>query len=207
MKYNIRLTIKAIIRVEQMLGKPFPLLDYSNMEEVLKLLYCIILAGSPEVFTFESFCEIAEHERQLGAMLKELEKYNRMLDQFTDASLVGKTDEGEHQVRSMKEVAGMLIMAGIDPHYVMNEMELSDIPVLAEALDRKKREDMEASRLWTFLSVAPHIDTKKVRRAEDYFPFPWEIERQKREAAEAIVRDREMAEHFFKEGTNIFKNQ
>lgn len=207
MKYNIRLTIKAIIRVEQMLGKPFPLLDYGNTKEVLKLLYCIVLAGSPEVFTFESFCEIAEHEKQFGAMLKELEKYNRMLDQFTEASLTEKTDEGEHQVRSMKEVAGMLIMAGIDPHYVMNEMELSDIPVLAEALDKKKREEMEGSRLWTFLSVAPHIDTKKVRGAEDYFPFPWEIERQKKEAAEAIVRDQEMAEHFFKEGKNIFKNQ
>lgn len=207
MKYNIRLTIKAIIRVEQMLGKPFPLLDYSNTEEVLKLLYCIVLAGSQEVFTFESFCEIAEHEKQLGAMLKELEKYNRMLDQFTDASLAEKTDEGEHQVRSMKELAGMLIMAGIDPHYVMNEMELSDIPVLVKALERKKREDMEASRFWTFLTVAPHIDTKKVRGAEAYFPFPWEIEKQKKEAAEAIIRDQEMAEHFFKEGTNIFKNQ
>lgn len=207
MKYNIRLTIKAIIRVEQMLGKPFPLLDYGNVEEVLKLLYCIVLTGSLEVFTFESFCEIAEHEKQLGAMLKELEKYNRMLDQFTDASLAEKTNDGEDQVRSMKEVAGMLIMAGIDPHYVMNEMELSDIPVLAEALDRKKREDMEASRLWTFLSIAPHIDTKKVRGAEDYFPFPWEIERQKKEADEAIARDQELAEHFFKEGTNIFNNQ
>lgn len=190
-----------------MIGKPFPLLDYGNAKEVLKLLYCIVLTGSEEVFTFESFCEIAEHKKQLGAMLKELEKYNRTLDQFTDASLAEKMDEGEHHVRSMKDVAGMLIMAGIDPHYVMNEMELSDIPILAEALDKKKREEMEASRLWTFLGVAPHIDTNKVRRAEDYFPFPWEIERQKKEAAEAIVRDQELAEQFFKEGTNIFKNQ
>ena len=36
MRYNIRLTIKAIIRAEQMLGKPFTDFDYTDREELFR---------------------------------------------------------------------------------------------------------------------------------------------------------------------------
>lgn len=205
MKYNIRLNIKAIIRAEQLLKKPFTLINYTNPDEVMRLLYCAVLANNEAIFTFGEFCYLAENEKLFSSMLKEVEKYNRMLDQFIAQSPKddpGKTADNPY----MKDLAGMLVLAGIDAHYVMHEMELCDIPVFAEALDKKKREDMEAARLWTFLTISPHIDTCKIRSVEDLYPFPWEIERQKKEAENAIREGEEMAKRFFKEGMNIFKN-
>lgn len=205
MKYNIRLNIKAIIRAEQLLQKPFTQIDYTDPDELKTLLYCVVLANNDVIFTFGEFCYLTENEKLLCGMLKEVEKYNRMLDQFAVQSSKSDPDEiGDSPY--IKDLAGMLVLAGMDAHYVMNEMELCDIPVFAEALDKKKREDMEAARLWTFLTISPHIDTSKIRSVEDLFPFPWEIEKQQKEAEEAIARDAETAMRFLKEGMNLFKN-
>lgn len=205
MKYNIKLNIKAIIRTEQLLSKPFAEIDYTNPDELLKLLYCAVLVGNDVTFTFDEFCEITENQKLPSQMIREIGKYNEVLAQFTkSAESMAAGSDGRPPY--MKELAGMLVMSGLDAGYVLNEMELSDIPVFAAAIEKKKREDMEAARLWMFLSVAPHIDTKRIGTAEDYFPFPWEIERQRKEAQEATLRDYEMAERFFQEGMNIFKN-
>lgn len=205
MKYNIKFTLKAVMRAEQLLEKPFSQIDYSCSGEVMKLLYCAVLANNDAVFTFEEFCSLAENEKQLDVMIKEMEKYGRVMNQFADLS--ADHDKGDAPAGPyMKDLATMLVFAGMDAHYVMNEMEIYDIQVWAEALDKKKREEMEASRMWTFLSVVPHINTGKIRSPEDFFPFPWEIERQKKEAENAIREGEEMAKRFFKEGMNIFKN-
>lgn len=181
MKYNIRLSIKAIIRVEQILSKPFTDIDYTNVEELTKLLYCTVLANNPVLFTYEEFQSIVENEKQFATMIKEIEKVNNVLEQFTQSGRSGSVEAVEG-AQYIKDLAGMLILSGLDAHYVMDEMDISDIPVFIEAYEKKKREEMEASRLWTFMSVAPHIDTKKIRSVEDFFLFPWEIEGKKKKA-------------------------
>lgn len=204
MKYNIKLTIKAIIRAEQILSKPFTDIDYTNTDELMKLLYCAALANNPVLFTLEEFKAIAENEKQFATMIKEIEKANLVLDQFTQVAN-NNVDVGAVEPQYIKDLVGTLVMAGLDAHYVMNEMEISDIPIFVEAYEKNKREEMEASRLWTFLNVAPHIDTKKIQSAKDLMMFPWEEEETRKLAEEALTRDREMAEHFFKEGMNMFK--
>lgn len=205
MKYNIRLSIKAIIRTEQILSKPFTDIDYTNVEELTKLLYCTVLTNNPVLFTFEEFQAIAENEKQFAAMIKEIEKVNKVLEQFTQSDKSGSGEtSGEPQY--LKDIAGMLIMSGLDANYVMNDMEISDIPVFVEAYEKKKREEMEASRLWTFLSIVPHIDTKKVRNPRDLMMFPWEEEEAQQEAEAAMLRDKEAAERFFNGEFNPLKN-
>lgn len=204
-RYNIRLTMKAIIRTEQMLSKPFVNIDYTNQDELLKLLYCCILANNPITFTYEEFQAISENETQLSSMLKEIEKANFVLAQFS-----GQREKAENagtgDAQYIKDLAGTLIMSGIDAGYVMNEMELSDMPVYIEAYEKRKREEMEASRLWTFLTIAPHIDTSKVKSAKDLMLFPWEEDETKKKAEEALIKDTELAERFFKGEFNPFKN-
>lgn len=205
MKYNIRLSIKAVIRAEQILSKPFTDIDYTNIEELTKLLYCAVLANNPVLFTFEEFQAIVENEKCFAAMIKEIEKANNVLEQFTQSGKSGVVPTmGEPQY--MKDVVGTLIMSGLDVHYVMNEMEISDIPIFIEAYEKRKREDMEASRLWTFLSIVPHIDTKKVKFPKDIMMFPWEEERVVKEAEVALLRDKEMAERFFSGEFNPLKS-
>ena len=55
-------------------------------------------------------------------------------------------------------------------------MWLCDLPLLINAYDQKKKEQMESSRLWTYLTILPHIESKKIKSPVDLFPFPWEIE-------------------------------
>lgn len=205
MKYNIKLNIKAIIRAEQLLCKSFAEIDYTNPDELLKLLYCAVLVNNDVSFTFDDFCEIAESGKLLSNMVAEIEKYNKVQMQFVKSESRAAGNLGT-PAPYMKDLAGMLIVSGVDAGYVMDEMELSDVPVFGEALEKKKREDMEAARLWMFLTVIPHINTKQYRTAEDYYPFPWEIEKQRKEAEQAITRDCRIAEHFFREGMNMFKN-
>ena len=171
----------------------------------MRLMYCAVLANNDVVFTFEDFLEIAENRKLFSDMVCEIEKYNKVLAQFVEEKR-SATGQPDGLPAYIQDLAGVLITSGLDARYVMDEMELSDIPVFAKALEKDKRERMEAARLWTFLSVAPHIDTNRVRTPEDYYPFPWEIERQRKEAEEVIARDQEAAERFFQEGMNIFKN-
>lgn len=203
MRYNLKLTIKAIIKAEQILLKPFTDIDYSNHDDLLKLLYCAVIVNNQSVFTFEEFCLITENEKQLSSMLKELEKTNLVLSQFVNPAK--DNIEGESgESRYIKDLAGLLIMEGLDASYAMNDMEISDIPIFIKAYENKKREEMEARRLWTFLAVAPHIDTKKIKSPVDLYPFPWEEEERRQEAKMAILKDKEMLEKFFNEGVNMF---
>lgn len=206
MKYNIRLSIKAIIRAEQILSKPFTDIDYTNVEELTKLLYCTVLANNPVLFTYEEFQVIAENEKQFATMIKEIEKVNNVLEQFTQSGKSGSVEAIEG-AQYIKDLAGMLILSGLDAHYVMDEMDISDIPVFIEAYEKKKREEMEASRLWTFLSVAPHIDTKKIRSVEDFFLFPWEIEGKKKKAEAEMNANTELFGRFMSgEFTHLLNN-
>lgn len=205
MKYNIRLSIKSIIRAEQILSKPFTDIDYTNVEELTKLLYCTVLSNNPVLFTFEEFQAIAKNEKQLSVMIKEIEKANLVLEQFSRGT-TAQNVENSGESPYIKELVGMLVMSGLDAHYVMNEMEISDIPIFVEAYEKKKREEMEASRLWTFLSIIPHIDTKKVKSPKDLMMFPWEEEEAQKAAEATLLRDKEIAERFFSGEFNPIKS-
>ncbi len=206
MKYNIKLSIKAIIRAEQMLSKPFTEIDYTNIDDLTKLLYCAVLVNNPVILTFEEFQNIAENEKQFASMIKELEKANKVLEQFARSDEQGSGGI-QDAPQYIKDLAGMLIMSGLDAHFVLDEMEISDIPVFIEAYEKKKREDMEASRLWTFLSVAPHIDTKKIRSVEDFFLFPWEVEAKKKKAEAEMNANIELFNRFMSgEFTHLLNN-
>ena len=95
-------------------------------------------------------------------------------------------------------------MAGLDAHYALNEMELCDLPLFLEAYERKKKEQMEESRMWTYLTILPHIDAKKMENgAKDLITFPWE---EKKEATEISDIEAQRFEEFMKNGNDFLKS-
>lgn len=187
-----------------MLSKPFTEIDYTDMDDLKKLLYCVVLVNNPVLFTYEEFLQIADNEKQLSAMVREMEKANAVIGQFTmrpPDSVNMRSGEAQY----IKELIGILIMAGLDASYVMNEMEISDMPLFIEAYDRKRREDMEASRLWTFFTMLPHVDTSKIRSAKDIFLFPWEEKEEQEKAQQAIQSCKDFADRFFRGEYNPLK--
>ena len=195
--YNIRLTIKAIIRAEQMLSKPFCDIDYANPDDLLALLYCAVLANNQETMSFDTFKQIAGNEKQFRKMVHELEKANTVIRQFVTKDKSSGEEDKPGTTEYVKNLVGLLIMAGLDASFAMNEMSVADLPVFIEAYEKRKREEMEASRYWTYLSIIPHIDQKKIRSPKDLTLFPWEEKENREKARQAAIQSQDFARRFF----------
>jgi hypothetical protein len=78
----------------------------------------------------------------------------------------------------IKDIAAILVVnAGLDINFVMNEMSINDISLYMEAYNNSVKQQMESSRLWTYLTLLPNLDSK-VNSPVKLYPFPWELEAQ-----------------------------
>lgn len=171
-----KLTIKVIIRWEQLRNKSFALIDYSDKDDVNALLY--LLSPDASRYTLEVF-SLAIDEKTAGPIIKELEIQSKILNQYQKE---GKKSDCDPEM--VGNIIATLIINGIDANYAYNELELCDLPMLIEAYENKKKESMEASRLWTYFSILPHVDGKKLKNVQDLITFPWEEESIRKENEE-----------------------
>ena len=183
MKFNISLNIKSIIRTEQFLKKPFGEIDYTDESDLKAMLYCVVLCNNSVQFTYEEFLNL--NEKLFAEMIKEFEKNSKILAQFQSES---KSNNDNVKPSFLGDLVAMLILEGIDADYALNEMQLSDLTMYIEAYERKKKEQMESSRLWTYFSILPHVDGKKLKSPVDLYPFPWELEGIEERAKEALTK-------------------
>lgn len=58
------------------------------------------------------------------------------------------------------------------------------MPLFIAAYQTNRKELMESDRLWTYLTILPHVDGKKLPSARDLYPFPWEEEEMMEEATQ-----------------------
>jgi hypothetical protein len=197
MKYNIKLTLKAIIRAEQLLGKPFNDIDYTSEADVLALLYCAVLANNKERFTFEAFKIIVQNDNQYKAILSAFEDETKIIAQFNRMDSRPGDDTPEKGAKQyISDLAGTLIMSGVSAEYILNEAELSDLLFLVKAYDTMRRERMERERMWTFYSILPHINSKKIKDPSDMIAFPWEREKKRAEGEALIEAQRDEFQRF-----------
>lgn len=203
----IGLTIKAIIRWEQLRKKSFSLMDYTSKDDVDALLYTTTICNNDGMmYTFDIFRHTLSNEKLIKEMVSKLERETAVLSQFQkkqEKAVIGNTDDSPETIA---DIVSALILAGLDAHYVLNEMELCDLPLYIEAYEKKRKEDMESARMWTYLTILPHIDARKMKNgAKDLIIFPWEeVERE----AEKEINETEVEcfEELLKQGKNIFKS-
>lgn len=199
-KMKISLTIKAIIRWEQMRGKSFSLMDYSDQEDVETLLYTTTICNNVDkMYTFNVFRKTLVNKKLVKEMVFSLERETVVLSQFQKSEDVTVSDTAEGTPGKISEIVSTLILSGLDAHYALNEMELCDLPLYLEAYERKRKEEMESSRMWTYFTMLPHIDAKKMKNgARDLIVFPWEEEEMRKEAERAIREDAGRFDEFMK---------
>ena len=100
-------------------------------------------------------------------------------------------------------IVSVLIISGLDAHYVLNEMEICDLPLYIEAYEKKRKEEMESARMWTYLTILPHIDARKMENgAKDLITFPWE-EAEKQAEKEIKETEIERFELFMQKGKDL----
>lgn len=172
-------------------------MDYANQEDVEVLLYTTTICNSlGEMFTFEMFRQTLSNNKITREMVMALKRETAVLAQFQEQRQTeGDADTGSQSY--IKDIVSTLIMAGLDANYALNEMELCDLPMYIASHEQQKKENMESSRFWTFFTMLPHIDAKKMKNgARDLITFPWEEVEVKREAERAINKDSERFEKF-----------
>ncbi len=202
-KQFTRLTIKAIIRWEQLRHRPFSQMDYANRDGITALLYAAYITEHGGNYTQEVFNQVLMDEKTFAAMASELGKLMEIMSQFS------KKDDGSVSTSSstpatIGSIVSALIMSGLDAHYALNEMELQDLPLYIEAYENKRKEEMEGERMWTYLTILPHIDTKHMENgAKDLITFPWE----QKPKVETGISDEEIArfEEFSKKGKELWQ--
>lgn len=202
---KIRLTIKSIIRWEQLRGKSFSLMDYTDHDDVDTLLYTTTICNNEGMMhTFDLFRKTLSNEKLVKEMILKLERETAMLSQFQKKQEGAGIDANDVGSETISSIASTLILSGLDAHYALNEMDLCDLPLYVEAFEKKRKEEMESSRMWTYITILPHIDAKKMKNgAKDLITFPWE---ESEKETEKIIKDSEIErlELFMQKGKELF---
>jgi hypothetical protein len=186
-----------------MTDKPFSSLNYGKEEDIISLFY----ACGPMDTTLEDYKKNL-NEEVIKGYIADFEKQTAISSQFqkkkeTTKKSGNKTDVPEKPLY-IKEIIPMLIMRGLDAHYTLNEMDICDLPIYLDAYETLMKESLETKRLFSFMIVSPHL-SKKVKSPKDIFPFSWELEEIKQEAAKSIEEGKSDFELFANSGNSLLK--
>lgn len=171
---SMKITIKQIIRWEQLRQKPFSKFTPTDEDDVQALVYC---GSSSDIDNglFETFQDLAKDQSKLiRKQTSEITRYLNYIAQFTaKVEESGDTPEPSGEGVYMQDVAMNLIYSGVDANYVMNNAEICDIPMLARGCEGAMRRRMEESRLWSYQGLSPYMPSE-IDSVQKFFPFPWE---------------------------------
>ena len=180
---ELAFNFKALMMFEKLSGE-----SYFNINEVnyVFLLYAMYMVKHPYLnMTLMDFANIfGSNKKVTKQLLKEFEEYMVYIRQFTSSNKTEVVDSKDKDVEKANTTITDIVMylittCGIDPHYVMYEMELWEIEPYMKFAEMNKKESLEMDRLWTYLNILPHIDTKKCNSPDKLLPFPWEIQEKK----------------------------
>lgn len=187
----MKLNLQTIRIAEQLLDKPFGEFDLTNEKDADMLVYSLLVTSSEEDFSYSTYKHLSKKVK--AKALKQLTSDFSFLQQFSK-----EETETKSKPVYMGEVAATLIMEGMDAHYVLYEMGLFELKDYLAAIDTKIKNKFENSRLWTYLSILPHVDAKKLKSPRELFLFPWEVEEEEKARAEELEKGIEMFEKFMK---------
>ena len=198
-KYKMKITIKSICMFEHLAGKSF----YKFREEdVITLIYCIFVCSNGieyKLSTFNYLLEDIRVSKWFGDKFMSLMEYIR---QFPQNEENGEGNVGNDEPPYVSDLASLLIINyGVDAKWVMEDMELWQMDNLFKAAEEKTKSHYEEERLWSYMSILPHVDGKKLSKPDKLLPFPWEKEDGVKKAQENLKNNEYAIKHTI--GMNI----
>lgn len=181
-KYKIRMNVRSCCLFEQLTGKNF--FQMSDGEDMLQLMYAVLVANNDLMFSYDAFLILIQDPkvfRWLEGEYKRITDFSSQLKVFDNKNddTDGKKDESN---LTMTEIASSLIVQyHLDPHYVMNEMQLWEIMPYFKVADAMTKAELVEKRFWTYMNISPHINTKKCSSPEDLIAFEWEKKKKREE--------------------------
>lgn len=174
-----KLTLRAVLLFEKLTARSFSSLSILDEEDAVTLLYCLQRCEEGgSVLPLDVWKQVLESESVKSGLYARLEHTLEAMIPLSFTSSEGATSaevEDNGDAPDFTSIAGMLVVdGGLSPSYVMDTMELWEIPAFLDALDRKKKEHLEHQRLFTWMTMMPHLSSDSVGSPEELLPFPWE---------------------------------
>ena len=166
------ITVRDLLRYERLLGRSI----FGDEPDGATLIYCT----TPEAYTRYTLEEwsrttlgasafMAEEARELARELSALQQYSQ---QPTDSQ---EPTANSQEPRTLTDVVTELLTESVVPaDYLLERAELWELTIYIEATQRKRQQRLERERLWTYMELLPHIDSKQIKRPEDLIPFSWD---------------------------------
>ena len=174
-----KLTLRAVLLFEKLTARSFSSMSILDEEDAVTLLYCLQRCEEGgSVLPLDIWKQVLESESVKSELYARLERTLEAMIPLSFTSPEGATsaegkDDGD--APDFTSIAGMLVVeGGLSPSYVMDTMELWELPAFLDALDRKKREALEHQRLFTWMTMMPHLSSDSIGSPEELLPFPWE---------------------------------
>lgn len=190
--YQLKLNIKSCCMFEKLTKKSF--FECNTVEDTITLMYASFVTNNENMQmslkTFQGLCENARIANWLSSKYRTISK---CIEQFKD-----KSDNDDIEYSSEKKLptvtniaTALIIEYGMNAQYVMNEMELWEMEMFVKEAEAKYKNEMATERLWTYLNIMPHIDSRKCKSPEKMLPFPWEKEQKEKVALADINKNKE----------------
>lgn len=173
-KYKLRLTVKAICMFEKLTGKSF--YEFTD-DDIVILMYCAFVSSNNLDYRLSTFNFLLEDERVSKWFGEKFIGIMDYIKQFPQKEEEGEETNESTEMPFVSDLANALIVQyGVDAHYIMEEMELWQIEAMFRAVENTVKSKYEEERLWTYLTILPQVDGKKLNKPEKLLPFPWEKE-------------------------------
>ena len=165
------ITVRDLLRYERLLGRSI----FAEEPDGATLIYCT----TPEAYTRYTLEEwsrttlgasafMAEEARELARELSALQQYSQ---QPTDSQ---EPRAKSQEPRTLTDVVTELLTESVVPaDYLLERAELWELTIYIEATQRKRQQRLERERLWTYMGLLPHIDSKQIKRPEDLLHLSW----------------------------------
>ncbi len=167
------ITVRDLLRYERLLGRSI----FADEPDGATLIYCT----TPEAYTRYTLEEWSR--TTLGAsafMAKEAQELARelaSLQQYSQELTNSQPTANSQQPRALTDVVTELLTESVVPaDYLLERAELWELTIYIDATQRKRQQRLERERLWSYMGLLPHIDSKKIKRPEDLIPFAWDEE-------------------------------
>ena len=175
------ITVRDLLRYERLLGRSI----FADEPDGATLIYCT----TPEAYTRYTLEEwsrttlgasafMAREAKELARELSALQQYSKV--EARDERLEVREDSQQptansQQPRTLTDVVTELLTEGVVPaDYLLERAELWELTIYIDATQRKRQQRLERQRLWSYMGLLPHIDSKKIKRPEDLIPFSWD---------------------------------
>lgn len=176
---KMKMTVRSLCYFEQLADKSFFAVDLES-EDVIELLYALIVTNNDIPISYKAFNSMLEDERVLNWCIRQLTIIKKEAEQISlkkkQEGNVEKEKDGSEPVRITDLATYFIVKHHIDPHYVMDEMKMWELAPMLLACSKDTEENLTMQRLWTYLTILPQVDGKKLGGPEKLLPFPWDKE-------------------------------